>query len=88
MPSKWLRTSLLSGIDKILLEQFSLSISQIENEINFSFNSLMDPNDRIALTTAVKLLNHCAKYTNCQHFGALLANEQNNETFKFDVLFG
>jgi AraC-like DNA-binding protein len=79
MPTKWLSASLLSGIDKILLEQFSLSISQIENEIAFNFNSLKNSDDKISLTTAVKVLDDCAKYTGCQYFGALLANEQNNE---------
>ena len=79
MPIKWLRASLLSGIDKILVEQFSLSISELENEIDFNFNSLKDSGYKISLATAVKLLNDCAKLTGCQYFGALLANEQNNE---------
>ncbi|GAC17018.1 AraC family transcriptional regulator [Paraglaciecola arctica] len=79
MPTKWLRASLLSGIDKILLEQFSLSISLLENEINFDFNLLKDPDYKLPLTTALKVLDDCAKYTGCQYFGALLANEQNND---------
>lgn len=79
MPTNWLRASLLSGIDKILAEQFSLSILQLENEIDFDFNLLKDPSYKISLGTAVKILNDCAKHTGCQHFGALLANEQNNE---------
>jgi len=80
MIKNWGKVELLSGLEPLLVEEFSVSISKLEAEIDFDFKVLNDPKNMIPLDMGVKLLEDCASYTGCDYLGLKLVNKQSNET--------
>lgn len=70
------KARLISGVDDLLTDHFSIPLSLIEEELGFDFNALKNLESDILLETVVKLLDSCAKHTNCSEFGAMLVESQ------------
>ncbi len=80
MAHNWVRASIISGLDSLLKENFSVSLSALEAKINFDFTTINNSDYHVPLDTTIKLLEDCAQYTNCDYLGAMLASRQSFDT--------
>lgn len=84
----WMRIGMLDGIRPLLTQYFGLDLNQLEKQIRFDFSILDNLENQVPLDAAIKLLDDCAKITNCEHFGGLLASQQPKEIFGLLLLLG
>lgn len=80
MSKNWVRAEIVSGLEVLLTEEFSVPDSALQSVFKFDFNLLGNPANQIPLATLVKLMEDCASYTGCDYFGAKLASLQPVET--------
>lgn len=76
MAQYWIRAELLSGLETLLKEEFSVSLVDLAAKVKFDFSSLQNIEEKIPLDTTIKLLEDCASYTNCDSLGVMLGHTQ------------
>jgi len=86
----WVKVGLLEGIKPLLENRFGISTQKMRSDISTTFFTIDDPDTKCSLEEVIKILELCAHYTNCGHFGLLLADAQKQyiETFGVVGLLG
>ncbi len=80
MKLNWVKAKILSGLDTLLISEFSVSLFELGKKVNFDFNILKQSEYNIPLSTTIKLLEDCASYVDCDYLGAMLGNAQESTT--------
>lgn len=86
----WVKVGLLEGIKPLLNNRFGISAQKMQSDISATFFAMDDPDSKCSLQEVIKILKLCAHYTDCDHFGLLLADYQKQfiETFGVVGLLG